>query len=104
MRMKMRGHWRPVAEHGGAALAEIEAARVDFGERRDEARRRPPLVHGERFERRQQILVGSCLECVMSVCHSPCVALRFLPREDSRQATIDMSRGSMRPIEYYGAL
>jgi hypothetical protein len=50
------------AEHGGAALAEIEAASVDFGERRAEARRRLPFIHGERFERRQQILVGLSFE------------------------------------------
>jgi hypothetical protein len=86
-------HLGAVREHRRAALAEVEASCVDFGQRPDDARGGLALGGGKRGERRQEIAIRLRAELMMRVGHPPCVASRFLPREERRSRAID--RGIM---------
>lgn len=51
-------HLRAVGEQRGTALAEIQAARIDLAEQRNQVRDRTPLVRGGAFDFDEQAAIG----------------------------------------------
>jgi hypothetical protein len=88
---------RAVGEKRRAALPEIEPARVQFRERRDQVSRRLTLVCNQPPDLHEQLVVGQVSEGRKCVRHVPCIASQFLPSEDRPSRAIN-PRGSLVPV------
>jgi hypothetical protein len=94
-------HAGAIRKQGGAALAEEQAPRFDFRDRRDDGRRRETLRVDETLESEKKIRVGQVYERSLRV-HIPVYHRHFSTRREALQDEITSGilrrAGSMREI------